>query len=215
MGWVYVFVVSSCGIKSPWAQLTDSLLPLRITSWSHLTMRRNARACLPGSCKPHHQARWPVVSNFNSATLLLSCRDSLCLLTPPKRWSAVPNKGDSADHLSSTSYSVRRNVWSFSDRMFLSRKRSCLFSCLTQLFLHAYHTFSTGATIFCPFCVMWYICIRMWNPADILQVACVGQIVCAVVADSAAQAKQATSRVKITYKALEPVVLTIEVIFCG
>ncbi|XP_072835150.2 aldehyde oxidase isoform X2 [Pogona vitticeps] len=42
------------------------------------------------------------------------------------------------------------------------------------------------------------------------KVACVGQIVCAVVADSAAQAKRATSRVKITYKALEPVVLTIE-----
>ncbi|KAJ7345478.1 hypothetical protein JRQ81_001428 [Phrynocephalus forsythii] len=42
------------------------------------------------------------------------------------------------------------------------------------------------------------------------KVTCVGQIVCAVVADSAARAKRAAAKVKITYKALEPIVLTIE-----
>lgn len=38
-----------------------------------------------------------------------------------------------------------------------------------------------------------------------------GQIVCAVIADSEIQAKQAAKRVKIVYQDLEPVILTIEV----
>ncbi|NP_001280175.1 aldehyde oxidase-like [Anolis carolinensis] len=42
------------------------------------------------------------------------------------------------------------------------------------------------------------------------KVTCVGQIICAVIADSATHAKRATSTVKIIYKDLEPVVLTIE-----
>nr|XP_006117996.1 aldehyde oxidase isoform X1 [Pelodiscus sinensis] len=42
------------------------------------------------------------------------------------------------------------------------------------------------------------------------KVICVGQIVCAVVADSAVHAKQAAAKVKIEYDALEPVILTIE-----
>lgn len=45
-----------------------------------------------------------------------------------------------------------------------------------------------------------------------LQVICVGQIVCAVVADSEVHAKQAAAKVNIEYEALEPVILTIEVI---
>lgn len=39
-----------------------------------------------------------------------------------------------------------------------------------------------------------------------------GQIVCAVAADSYAHAKQAAAKVKIEYEALEPVILTIEVL---
>ena len=46
----------------------------------------------------------------------------------------------------------------------------------------------------------------------ILQVICVGQIVCAVAADSYAHAKQAAAKVRIEYEALEPVILTIEVL---
>uniref|UniRef100_A0A8C2YDJ8 Aldehyde oxidase 1 n=1 Tax=Coturnix japonica TaxID=93934 RepID=A0A8C2YDJ8_COTJA len=42
------------------------------------------------------------------------------------------------------------------------------------------------------------------------KVICVGQIVCAVAADSYAHAKQAAAKVKIKYEALEPVILTIE-----
>ncbi|XP_052532366.1 aldehyde oxidase [Tympanuchus pallidicinctus] len=42
------------------------------------------------------------------------------------------------------------------------------------------------------------------------KVICVGQIVCAVAADSYAHAKQAAAKVKIEYEALEPVILTIE-----
>ncbi|XP_042301126.1 aldehyde oxidase isoform X8 [Sceloporus undulatus] len=42
------------------------------------------------------------------------------------------------------------------------------------------------------------------------KVTCVGQIIGAVIADSAAHAKHATSKIKIIYKDLEPVVLTIE-----
>ncbi|XP_035427453.1 aldehyde oxidase isoform X1 [Cygnus atratus] len=42
------------------------------------------------------------------------------------------------------------------------------------------------------------------------KVICVGQIVCAVVADSDVHAKQAAAKVKIKYEALEPVILTIE-----
>lgn len=38
-----------------------------------------------------------------------------------------------------------------------------------------------------------------------------GQIVCAVVADSDVHAKQAAAKVKIEYEMLEPVILTIEV----
>lgn len=43
------------------------------------------------------------------------------------------------------------------------------------------------------------------------QVLCVGQIICAVVAETNVQAKRATEKIKITYKDLEPVILTIEV----
>lgn len=39
-----------------------------------------------------------------------------------------------------------------------------------------------------------------------------GQIVCAVVADSDVHAKQAAAKVKIEYEMLEPVILTIEVL---
>lgn len=39
-----------------------------------------------------------------------------------------------------------------------------------------------------------------------------GQIVCAVVADSVVHAKQAAAKVKIEYETLEPVILTIEVL---
>lgn len=46
----------------------------------------------------------------------------------------------------------------------------------------------------------------------ILQVICVGQIVCAVVADSDVHSKQAAAKVKIEYEVLEPVILTIEVL---
>uniref|UniRef100_A0A8B9J264 Aldehyde oxidase 1 n=1 Tax=Amazona collaria TaxID=241587 RepID=A0A8B9J264_9PSIT len=42
------------------------------------------------------------------------------------------------------------------------------------------------------------------------KVICVGQIVCAVVADSDVHSKQAAAKVKIEYEALEPVILTIE-----
>ncbi|NXP68080.1 AOXA oxidase, partial [Chloropsis cyanopogon] len=42
------------------------------------------------------------------------------------------------------------------------------------------------------------------------EVICVGQIVCAVVADSDVHAKQAAAKVKIEYEVLEPVILTIE-----
>uniref|UniRef100_A0A8D2KX09 FAD-binding PCMH-type domain-containing protein n=1 Tax=Varanus komodoensis TaxID=61221 RepID=A0A8D2KX09_VARKO len=41
-------------------------------------------------------------------------------------------------------------------------------------------------------------------------VTCVGQVVCAVVADSDVHAKQATAKVKIEYEPQEPVILTIE-----
>uniref|UniRef100_A0A8D2KYG3 FAD-binding PCMH-type domain-containing protein n=1 Tax=Varanus komodoensis TaxID=61221 RepID=A0A8D2KYG3_VARKO len=51
---------------------------------------------------------------------------------------------------------------------------------------------------------------EFYNISYIFQVTCVGQIVCAVVADSAAHAKHATTKVKISYDALEPVLLTIE-----
>ncbi|XP_036784021.2 aldehyde oxidase isoform X1 [Manis pentadactyla] len=42
------------------------------------------------------------------------------------------------------------------------------------------------------------------------EVFCVGQLVCAVIADSEIQAKQAAKRVKIVYQDLEPLILTIE-----
>uniref|UniRef100_A0A672VBY6 Aldehyde oxidase 1 n=1 Tax=Strigops habroptila TaxID=2489341 RepID=A0A672VBY6_STRHB len=45
---------------------------------------------------------------------------------------------------------------------------------------------------------------------EIVFVICVGQIVCAVVADSDVHAKQAAAKVKIEYEVLEPVILTIE-----
>uniref|UniRef100_A0A8C3NMH1 xanthine dehydrogenase n=1 Tax=Geospiza parvula TaxID=87175 RepID=A0A8C3NMH1_GEOPR len=45
---------------------------------------------------------------------------------------------------------------------------------------------------------------------EIIFVICVGQIVCAVVADSYVHAKQAAAKVKIEYEILEPVILTIE-----
>lgn len=43
------------------------------------------------------------------------------------------------------------------------------------------------------------------------QVYCVGNLVCAVVAESETQAKQAAKRVKVAYQDLEPLILTIEV----
>lgn len=43
------------------------------------------------------------------------------------------------------------------------------------------------------------------------QVHCVGHLVCAVVADSDIQAKQAAKLVKIVYQDLKPLILTIEV----
>ncbi|XP_051009811.1 aldehyde oxidase 3 [Acomys russatus] len=42
------------------------------------------------------------------------------------------------------------------------------------------------------------------------EVICVGQIVCAVAADSYAHAKQATKRVKVLYKDVEPVIVTVQ-----
>lgn len=42
-----------------------------------------------------------------------------------------------------------------------------------------------------------------------------GQLVCAVIADSEIQAKQAAKRVKIVYQDLEPLILTIEVMSSG
>lgn len=44
-----------------------------------------------------------------------------------------------------------------------------------------------------------------------LQVLCVGQIVCAVAADTYAHAKEAAKRVRIAYDDLEPAIITIEV----
>uniref|UniRef100_A0A8C0CEC5 Aldehyde oxidase 1 n=1 Tax=Balaenoptera musculus TaxID=9771 RepID=A0A8C0CEC5_BALMU len=43
------------------------------------------------------------------------------------------------------------------------------------------------------------------------EVFCVGELVCAVIADSEVQAKRAAQRVKIVYRDLEPLILTIEV----
>ncbi|KAF4014221.1 hypothetical protein G4228_005625 [Cervus hanglu yarkandensis] len=42
------------------------------------------------------------------------------------------------------------------------------------------------------------------------EVSCVGQLLCAVIADSEVQAKRAAQRVKIVYQDLEPLILTIE-----
>ncbi|XP_023391755.1 aldehyde oxidase 2 [Pteropus vampyrus] len=42
------------------------------------------------------------------------------------------------------------------------------------------------------------------------EVLCVGQIICAVVAETNVQAKRATEKIKITYEDLEPVIFTIE-----
>ncbi|XP_069851875.1 aldehyde oxidase 2 [Dipodomys merriami] len=42
------------------------------------------------------------------------------------------------------------------------------------------------------------------------EVLCVGQIICAVVAETDVQAKRATEKIKITYEDLEPVIFTIE-----
>ncbi|CAH2306016.1 aldehyde oxidase-like [Pelobates cultripes] len=42
------------------------------------------------------------------------------------------------------------------------------------------------------------------------QVLCVGQLICAVLADSPSQAKKAAAKVKVTYENLEPIILTIE-----
>ncbi|KAM6307643.1 LOW QUALITY PROTEIN: aldehyde oxidase-like [Aegotheles albertisi] len=55
-------------------------------------------------------------------------------------------------------------------------------------------------------CVYRTVCLV---PA-LAQVICVGQIVCAVVADSDVHAKQAAAKVQIEYEVLEPVILTIE-----
>lgn len=45
---------------------------------------------------------------------------------------------------------------------------------------------------------------------DVLQVICVGQIICAVVAETLTQAKRGAKKVKIVYEDLQPV-LTIKV----
>ncbi|XP_023568150.1 aldehyde oxidase 2-like isoform X1 [Octodon degus] len=42
------------------------------------------------------------------------------------------------------------------------------------------------------------------------EVLCVGQVICAVVADTDVQAKRATGRVRVTYEDLEPVILSIQ-----
>lgn len=42
------------------------------------------------------------------------------------------------------------------------------------------------------------------------EVSCVGQLICAVIADSEVQARRAAQRVKIVYRDLEPLILTIE-----
>uniref|UniRef100_A0A8C3W8T2 aldehyde oxidase n=1 Tax=Catagonus wagneri TaxID=51154 RepID=A0A8C3W8T2_9CETA len=42
------------------------------------------------------------------------------------------------------------------------------------------------------------------------EVLCVGQIICAVVAETAVQARRASEKIKITYEELEPVIFTIE-----
>ncbi|XP_044793002.2 aldehyde oxidase 2 isoform X2 [Bubalus bubalis] len=42
------------------------------------------------------------------------------------------------------------------------------------------------------------------------EVLCVGQIICAVVAETDVQAKRATEKIKITYEELEPIIFTIE-----
>ncbi|XP_075385141.1 aldehyde oxidase [Tenrec ecaudatus] len=53
-----------------------------------------------------------------------------------------------------------------------------------------------------------------WDEADKLlakdEVFCVGQLVCAVIADSKVHAQQAAKRVKIVYQDLEPLIVTIE-----
>lgn len=46
---------------------------------------------------------------------------------------------------------------------------------------------------------------------SVFQVSCVGQLICAVIADSEVQARRAAQRVKIVYRDLEPLILTIEV----
>jgi xanthine dehydrogenase molybdopterin-binding subunit B len=43
------------------------------------------------------------------------------------------------------------------------------------------------------------------------QVLCVGQVICAVVAETDVQAKRAIEKIKITYEDLKPVIFTIEV----
>lgn len=52
------------------------------------------------------------------------------------------------------------------------------------------------------------------NRAAFLQVICVGQIVCAVAADTYAHAKEAAKHVKIAYDDIEPAIITIEVEPC-
>lgn len=47
--------------------------------------------------------------------------------------------------------------------------------------------------------------------SSVFQVSCVGQLICAVIADSEVQARRAAQRVKIVYRDLEPLILTIEV----
>lgn len=47
------------------------------------------------------------------------------------------------------------------------------------------------------------------------QVLCVGQIICAVVAETDVQAKRAIEKIKITYKDLEPIIFTINVSSAG
>lgn len=46
---------------------------------------------------------------------------------------------------------------------------------------------------------------------SVSQVSCVGQLVCAVIAESEVQAKRAAERVKVVYEDLQPLILTIEV----
>ena len=64
-------------------------------------------------------------------------------------------------------------------------------------------------------CVFMYVLYRCYVYICTLQVLCVGQVICAVVAETDVQAKRATEKIKITYEDLKPVIFTIEVSWAG